>query len=281
MAVFAQVAAQLIQAISSGEIPVGTRLPAEQALAEQFGVSRPTVREALSCLQFEGYVEPRRGSGTVVISQTAAKGGPWATELAGAKRRTVLHLIEARFVIETSAVAMAARDPDPRGLRNLKTIVCGMQLSLSEPKLQPHTDLGVHTALVRVCRNGALVEAAEHLLRSADDGVSRASAWEDSGLPWEWLGHHEEMVSAVLDRDPDRAARACRMHLISVLENVALVTPLSAAEKDRCSRILTAQRRKNAPKAGTSDSGSLGSPSEGFSTDPVLAPALGADKSTT
>ncbi len=239
--VFAQVATQLIQAIVDGRFAVGARLPSEQVLAEHFGVSRPSVREALSCLQFEGYVEPRRGSGTVVLADVVDGGGPWAKASTSRHGVTALDLIEARLVIETSAVAMAAVDPHPEGLGNLQDILTGMQLSLSEPDLHPQTDLGVHTALVRVCRNRPLSSAAERLLRSGDDAVTRsvrARAWDDSGLPWDWLGHHEEMASAVIERDPDRAAHACRVHLVSVVENLSMSTTLTAAERERVDRIV-------------------------------------------
>ena len=239
--VFAQVATQLIQSIVDGRFPVGSRLPTEQVLAAQFAVSRPSIREALSCLQFEGYVEPRQGSGTMVISDNVDSPRPWSKPSNCASELTPLDLIEARLVVETSAVAMAASDPKPDGLRNLQRILTGMKLSLSEPQLHSQTDLAVHTALLGVCRNQALVDAAERLLRADDDAVARsvrARAWEDSDLPWKWLGHHEEMASAVIERDPERAARACRVHLLSVIENLSLWAPLTPADRRRVRRIL-------------------------------------------
>lgn len=233
--VFAQVANQLISAIADGRFPVGARLPTEQQLASQFGVSRPSIREALSCLQFEGYVEPRQGSRTVVTSSVPRGAGQGRRDEAPAAAFTVVDLFEARLMLEPRVLALAASDPDPLALRGVRQILGGMKLALSEPGLHPRTDLEVHTALVRVCRNTLLVEAAERLLRLGDNDLSRSARdriWEEGSLPWEWLGHHEEMALAVMNREPEHASAACRRHLISVLTNVTSSPRISRSDRD-------------------------------------------------
>jgi DNA-binding FadR family transcriptional regulator len=246
--VFAQVANQLISAIADGRFPVGGRLPTEQQLASQFGVSRPSIREALSCLQFEGYVEPRQGSRTVVTS-AVPRGAAWGRPDEVSPRQvarsgpgqpgqafTVVDLFEARLTLEPRVLALAAADPDPLALRGVHQILARMKLALSEPDLHPRTDLEVHTALVRVCRNTLLVEATEQLLRLGDNDLSRSARdriWEERSVPWEWLGHHEEMALAVMNREPEHASAACRRHLISVLTNVASSEAIAPADRDR------------------------------------------------
>lgn len=68
---FRQIAASLADAIESGELPVGTRLPTEATLARRHGVSRHTVREALGELRAQGLIESRQGRGSVVIRARA------------------------------------------------------------------------------------------------------------------------------------------------------------------------------------------------------------------
>ena len=63
---YRQIAAQLSALIAAGEFPEGTRLPSERDLAEQLGVSRPSVREALIALEVQGKVEVRVGAGVFV-----------------------------------------------------------------------------------------------------------------------------------------------------------------------------------------------------------------------
>jgi DNA-binding FadR family transcriptional regulator len=234
---FAQVANQLIQAIQTGQFPVGSRLPAEQQLGQQFGVSRPTVREALSCLQFAGYIEPRRGSGTVVIS-ASARG---ATPLPPAEPCDPIDLFQARLEIEPLVVGLAASDPDQAAVRNLRRAVEGMQLSLAGTAVHARTDLNVHTALVRVCRNKVLADSAERLLRLGEDTQMRSvreRAWDGGVLPREWLSHHQLMATAVMQREPDVAEQAARTHLLSVLTDLAASTHLQLADHDRAARLI-------------------------------------------
>jgi GntR family transcriptional regulator, transcriptional repressor for pyruvate dehydrogenase complex len=240
--VFVQVANQLIAAVQDGRFPVGARLPSEQQLAAQFGVSRPSIREALSCLQFEGYVAPRQGSRTVVTSVVPRSAARGRQAPAAGPAFTIADLFEARLTLEPQVVALAAADPDPGALPAVRQILAGMKLALSEPGLQPRTDLEVHTALVRVCRNALLVEATEHLLRLGDNDRSRRARdgiWAERSLPWEWLGHHEEMAVAVMDRDPDHAAATCKRHLLSVLTSIAASPQTSAADRDRLTALTT------------------------------------------
>jgi DNA-binding FadR family transcriptional regulator len=234
---FAQVARQLIRAIETGQFPVGSRLPPEQQLAPEFGVSRPTIREALSCLQFMGYIEPRRGSGTVVIS-TAARG---ATPLQQADECDPVDLFEARLELEPLVVGMAAADPDPDELPNLRRVLAGMELTLSGSDVHARTDLNVHAALVRVCRNKVLADSAERLLRLGEDArmrLVRERAWDSGVLPREWLNHHQLMASAVMQRDPGEAVSASRTHLLSVLTNLTASAQLKPADRDRATALI-------------------------------------------
>jgi DNA-binding FadR family transcriptional regulator len=239
--VFVQVAGHLIRAIEDGRFAVGTRLPTEQQLAVQFGVSRASVREALSCLQFEGYVTPRQGSRTMITSTVPRSAVQHRLGHAGKSGYSVADLLEARLILEPEVLALAAADPDPDALPAVSQILTGMKLALSEPGLQPRTDFEVHTALVRVCRNNLLVEATERLLRLGDDDISRAARdgiWEERSLPWEWLEHHEAIARAVMNHEPELAAAACKQHLISVLSGIVSSPQIRPRERDRLNGLI-------------------------------------------
>ena len=64
---YQKVAEQLARLVAAGELPVGSRLPAERELAQSLGVSRPVVREAMIALELAGVVEVRMGSGAWVV----------------------------------------------------------------------------------------------------------------------------------------------------------------------------------------------------------------------
>src|SRR6202049_273609 len=70
---YLQIADQVRSLIEAGEFTPGSRLPAERELAKRFGVSRPSLREALIALEVQGYVDVRPGSGIVVTKPNSAK----------------------------------------------------------------------------------------------------------------------------------------------------------------------------------------------------------------
>src|SRR5438046_1183669 len=95
------VAHELLVLILSGRFRAGDRLPPERQLATGFGVSRPTIRQALRVLAANGLVESRIGSGTFVV-------GPVRDESAG-EGESLRDVMESRLVFEVGAVRLAAR----------------------------------------------------------------------------------------------------------------------------------------------------------------------------
>lgn len=220
---FVQVATQIIAKIRAGELPVGEKLPTEKALADQFGVGRSSIREALSCLQFTGFVESQRGSGTVVRS-AVARGDELLTDQGLADPADLFDVLEARLVLEPQVVAHAAADPDDERLAELAVLLDGMRLAVGAPELHARTDLGLHRALIRCCRNPALASAADRLVVRSEGTLWRTvrdRAWAADELPRSWVEHHEAVVRAVTGRDPDAAEAAMRRHLESVVRNAA------------------------------------------------------------
>src|SRR5581483_9376653 len=96
--IYEQIVLQLQQEILSGQISPGARLPTERDLAVQFGVSRASIREALSVLQSRGLVESRQGGGTIVSSSAAIDLiGPLSAQLARS-RSAIMNPLEVRYM---------------------------------------------------------------------------------------------------------------------------------------------------------------------------------------
>lgn len=240
ISVAAQIANQLVAAIRVGELALGDRLPSESELAAQFGVSRASVREALSSLQFSGYLETVRGSGTVVISTTAIGQNPISDT--GIRRVSdLIDVFQARLLVEPEVIRHGALDPLPATLRTLERMLEGMEVSLAGGGHDQHSDLGLHLALIRPCRNPVLVETAERLISQTEGTLWRRvrnHAWADAELPKLWFTHHLAMADAVMHRDPDRAAEASREHLKSVLANAGRSVRLSKGDRWRIESLL-------------------------------------------
>jgi DNA-binding FadR family transcriptional regulator len=212
----------ILSAIRAGTFPVGSRLPGELELARQFGVSRPSVREALAALQFAGYVDSRRGASKVVVS-TDGQGAARSPGRLGSAD-DVLDLFEARIALEPAAMALAALDPDPGALAVVTGVVAGMRLAVEEPVFHASTDLRMHAALAAVCRNRLLGHEVMRLVRlSAHPALAaaRERAWASPELPRLWAGQHVAIWEAVRAGDADSAERVACEHLCSTIVNVA------------------------------------------------------------
>ena len=106
----------IVADITAGVFPIGSRLPAERDLTERFGVSRPTVREAMIALEMQGLVEARKGSGVFVLASTS---GEIDEELdIGA-----FEITEARRLVEGEVAAVAATEIDETQLEALRALV--------------------------------------------------------------------------------------------------------------------------------------------------------------
>lgn len=235
---------QILTALRSGRYPVGSRLPSETELAQQFGVSRPSVREALAALQFAGYVESRRGAGCVVVSRDVRGAAAGAADRPTLRTPgDVVDLLETRLVLEPAAIAAAAADPDPDALDEARAVLDGMRLAAAEPELHAETDVRVHRALARVCRNQVLVASTLQLLDLLLDPVlatTRAEAWSSPARPEQWASHHEAVLEAIAARDALAARRHCLQHLRSVGAQLAATLAGDSVLQARLARLVSA-----------------------------------------
>src|SRR6201987_3462475 len=99
---YLQIADQIRSLVTAGEFPPGSRLPAERELAKRFGVSRPSLREAMIALEVEGYVDVRPGSGIMVLTRQSVV--PAVPDEEGP-----LEILRARILLEGEIAAEAAR----------------------------------------------------------------------------------------------------------------------------------------------------------------------------
>lgn len=241
-----RIAEQILAAIRSGRFPVGERLPGEYELSRNFGVSRPTIREALGALQFAGYIDSVRGSGKRVIGLHPEPTYSTQRDLSVAE---VLALLEARLITEPQVLALAASDPDIRALSAAESYIHGMSLAVHDQAIEAVTDLRVHAAMAKVCRNTFMVESSLRLLDLAGAPVlreARLRAWSDRSLITGWAQHHNEVLMAIKDRDEQAAADACRRHLRSATQNVLkALKEIAPREIDAISQY--EERLKHAP----------------------------------
>ncbi|MGW4033554.1 FadR/GntR family transcriptional regulator [Streptomyces sp. NPDC004838] len=192
-----QVIAQLRNQITSGEWPVGSRIPTEPALVEQLGVARNTVREAVRALAHNGLLDIRQGSGTYVVA---------TSELAGVMHRRFAeaspqHIAEVRSTLESSAARLAAERRTDRDLRQIETLLGRRDAAWEAGDAEGFAaaDMTFHLAVVSAAHNEVLRELY------ADLGDLLRHEMIDGLRPAQHLDH-ARLVEAIRAGDGDTAA---------------------------------------------------------------------------
>ncbi|MGW6736726.1 FadR/GntR family transcriptional regulator [Streptomyces sp. NPDC055013] len=150
-----QVIAALRNQITSGEWPVGTRIPTEPELVEQLGVARNTVREAVRALAHNGLLDIRQGSGTYVVA-TSELAGVMHRRFADADPR---HIAELRSTLESGAAQLAAERRTEKDLKQLDALLARREEAWESGDTEAFVaaDATFHLAVVAASHNDAMI----------------------------------------------------------------------------------------------------------------------------
>jgi GntR family transcriptional repressor for pyruvate dehydrogenase complex len=210
-----QIADQIRESILAGDFTPGDKLPPERELSEMFGVSRPSVREALNILSSAGLVMSYQGGGTVVQSLVDPNQGNSLSELIRSQQERALDVIEVRKGIESWTAYFAAQRALPEDLRRMEDILIGMEKSL-EGQIPPEDlDANLHIVIARATHNIVWL----HLMQSIFDAMKefQRSVWRAVYLTREDYNvlykHHFAVVAAIRARDAEGAREAMMQHL--------------------------------------------------------------------
>src|SRR5262249_40399875 len=160
--------------IASGEWGPGTRLPRENDLAQQLGISRNSLREAVRALSLTRVLEVRQGDGTYVSSlepNELLEPALSATHLL--RGRTVLELFEVRRILEPHAAAAAAERGGPEVVQALRQELDRMYAAEDRAEKLIEADAAFHDVIAGAPGNGVL----RALLRSLSTTTARARLW--------------------------------------------------------------------------------------------------------
>ncbi|UFQ14841.1 MULTISPECIES: FadR/GntR family transcriptional regulator [Streptomyces] len=196
-----QVIAELRNQISSGEWPVGSRIPTEPELVEQLGVARNTVREAVRALAHNGLLDIRQGSGTFVVA-TSELAGVMHRRFADADPR---HIAELRSTLESSAARLAAERRTERDLKQLDGLLARREQAWAAGDAEDFVtaDATFHMAVVAASHNDVMTALYADLGEVLRDWLR-----EDIGGDLSPEAHmdHARLVDAIRARDREAAA---------------------------------------------------------------------------
>jgi GntR family transcriptional repressor for pyruvate dehydrogenase complex len=201
------------RSIKSGAYGVDERLPTEHALANEFQVSRPVIRDALQRLRDQGLIYSRRGAGSFVREQGVREplGFGQMENLSDLQ-----HCYDFRLTIEPEAAAMAAKRHSPEALQKIRTALTLLRDATNRQAHRADADFMFHLSIAQASVNPYFVTAMqaleEHIavgmrlhglsLKSTTDGLARVFA------------EHTDILNAISNADAELARDLMHSHLV-------------------------------------------------------------------
>ena len=208
--VYEEIIHQIQGLIDQGKFKNGDQLPPERELANIFGVSRYSVREAIQTLQQKGVLKTRLGSGSFVVSGKE----PSVAEILAAAIETekgqIKEVFEFRHLIEPSMAYMAGRNASTANIKALEKIIAQQKETSDITRLN---ELGeaFHLTLAESTGNSIIHSVAVRI----NDILSktRTEISQDKESQARFVRGHSEILEAVKKRDPELARQKMIQHL--------------------------------------------------------------------
>jgi GntR family transcriptional repressor for pyruvate dehydrogenase complex len=204
---------EILDSIVKNGFAKGHKLPPEQALAETFAASRPTIREALSRLRADGIIATRQGSGTVIVKRP----DPDLPRFAPLETISdIQRCYEFRIVTEPGAAALAATMADAADLADIESKFKLLDTVISEQVLGANEDFDFHLAIAKASKNQffvSVIASMQPQVLFSMNLMRSLSLFKSAQRQKLVQAEHEVVLRALQQRDAEAASRAMRLHL--------------------------------------------------------------------
>ncbi|MEM1232936.1 MAG: FCD domain-containing protein [Pseudomonadota bacterium] len=243
----AAVIAQVELLILRGILRPGEKLPAERDLAERLGVSRPSLREALSRLQTDGLIETRASAGVYVANFLGAAFSPALIRLFERHDEAVFDYLSFRRDLEGLAAERAARHASDTDLAVIAAVMDKMEAAHTKRSgdVEASLDAEFHLAIIEASHNTVMLHMMRSMFELLREGVfyNRQIMFKQRTTRANLLAQHRAINEALQSRDALAARRAVETHLTYVesclsdhrlaLRNEAIARQRLAHEEER------------------------------------------------
>ena len=216
------VAQQLLAQIDKGTFARGGKLPTEAVLAQEFGVSRTVIREAISRLKNEGVVEPRQGSGVYVSAHGAIR--PLRIDYAEAMEGgSVLQILAVRRAIEAEVAAEAAMRRTDADMMAIDAALRKIDEAVAEGRDGVAEDVAFHRAIATVTGNPYFLKTLTFLNQYLEAGtvVTRRNEALREDFSRQVRDEHAAIAAAIRAGDPMAARNAAQTHMYNAARRLA------------------------------------------------------------
>ncbi len=218
---YMEVVEKICESIKRGELKVGDRLPPEVKLAGLLGVSRSSIREALSALKLAGLIDSRSGYGNY-ICQTADQvtGLDMQQQLVQLiKKDNPFEIIEARECVEPRVARYAAERASQQDIEVLEEIVNRMRSSEGDDKTLLALDSEFHTAIAMASHSDTLIGIVKYLVNRMEDESWRNTKERNLFVPGRrhnTISEHVAIFEAIKNHNTALAQKVVLQHLRNI-----------------------------------------------------------------
>ena len=200
--------------MESGELKIGDKLPNQNQLSKELGVSRTSLREAMNILDLLGVIEQKPGFGTAIRKHIPQINPEGLKPTLLNDKKTTRELLEARKIIESGAVELTTLNATDRQIDQLKHLVQRMQNHFEAKNYLEYgrVDLKFHCMVTELSKNRFIKEAFVSIRQHMELFIQEHTLLLHEVLE-ESQKHHEQICQAISDRDPDRARREMTTHI--------------------------------------------------------------------
>ena len=215
---YMKVAQQLNKLIDNEVIKPGERFPSERELAEQLGVSRPTIREAMIALELSGVIEIRTGSGIYVTHHKTKIKPELDDDGIGP-----FEILEIRLILEAEACALAATRISDDQIAQLRKVVEEMEEEQRQPDASEKADQKFHSIIAQASQNSAISSVVDWLWHLRNESILSTAFLQsirNEGVHPS-IDEHRKILEALQQRNPKKARAAMKQHIENATANAA------------------------------------------------------------
>ena len=209
-----QVFDQLRELIFRGEFKAGEKILTERELAEAFGVSRTSVRDAINKLVVMGLLNQKQGQGTFVRSPESKEKSLLAT-MVESQDASITDLLEVRMGLECNAAAMAASRAVEKDFQFMEKSIEEMQKEVKSGRLGTEADVSFHMAIAYATNNPLQVFIMKNFYDFLFTGikVNLEGLYKIPGNIDTILEQHTLIYQTIREGNPEAAYRAMKQHI--------------------------------------------------------------------
>ena len=222
----AVIAEQILANIKSGEYRSGSKLPAERLIAEQLGVSRPSVREAISALHIAGIIERHPGDGNYISPDLVIDDLSLQVTSILEESDSPYEILQARKVVETGSIRLAIKEARDEDIDRITAIWEEKYNIGLAGDYRAYTRLGkkLHLAIAEATQNRIIISVVDRLLNITGQplwqNMRRLYYESDHGRIDQMLDIHDRIVRAVQQRNSHEAILALEADFDTVIEQL-------------------------------------------------------------